>query len=417
MKFLHLLEVLTQSEREELSPYIANRGDIKFGAFEKERTIIDMGLVKVEELPPIPVPNDIKSFLDSLGFTIKNYRSGYAYKKDKPNNLFKIGSILQKNNKQELLKSFNGRTSMGEYGNTITTDQEYVMVISHNPEDVAAMSTDKNWSSCMNLRGGVNRSTPFCEVQYGGMVAYLISKKFAHLEDKEDWLDHSTSRIAIKRFVNDDNDGYMFVQERRIYGDIQIADYLQMETKLENLLSESNKQTFKKGLYSMASKTSYSDSLRDVLINSPAGKLYISDMIDDMIENDEFNEQFLNHIKRNLLPEVYDETIKQLIIGNVVNNGSFDTFSNLFYHYVTTKIFNVNIINDIYERIYLNVENTQDEQEIQNNYHKLDFAISETTSYKDFNVKEFLDSHMGNLDEDSTMFHLLSDYRRRRKLN
>ena len=46
--------------------------------------------------------------------------------------------------------------------------------ITHNPYDVAGMSTGKNWTSCMNLNDGVFSDAPLKQVQYGGMCAYLI---------------------------------------------------------------------------------------------------------------------------------------------------------------------------------------------------------------------------------------------------
>jgi len=37
------------------------------------------------------------------------------------------------------------------------------------------MSTDRNWTSCMNLNDGAFHETAYRQVQYGGMCAYLIN--------------------------------------------------------------------------------------------------------------------------------------------------------------------------------------------------------------------------------------------------
>ena len=76
------------------------------------------------------------------------------------------------------------------------------------------MSTDRNWSSCMNLDGGCNRSTVFKQVQYGGMCAYLIKEDDKNIEEP-------IARIAIKRFISENN--FIFAAETVIYRRCQIC--------------------------------------------------------------------------------------------------------------------------------------------------------------------------------------------------
>lgn len=74
------------------------------------------------------------------------------------------------------------------------------------------MSTDRNWTSCMNLDSGIHKTTALKQVQYGGMCAYLIKK-----EDKN--IQEPIARIAIKRFISTDNkdDAFIFAPEKVIY--------------------------------------------------------------------------------------------------------------------------------------------------------------------------------------------------------
>jgi hypothetical protein len=44
------------------------------------------------------------------------------------------------------------------------------------------MSTDRNWTSCMNLNTGMHADTALKQVQYGGMCAYLIEKSDKNIE-------------------------------------------------------------------------------------------------------------------------------------------------------------------------------------------------------------------------------------------
>jgi hypothetical protein len=331
---------------------------------------------------------------------------GYAYKQDKPATVYKIGSILKKAGKQELLTKFNKRTSTVDSGNSTTEDQEYVMVISHNPEDVVSMSSYKCWTSCVDFTNpkAQNPETAFEEVQYGGMVAYLISKKFAHLQDKEEWLDHSTSRIMIRRFIDDVSGGYMFFQENRIYGDAQVAEHLDMEEKLKSLLDKSNKSTYKKGLYSIANRGGYSDSLKGKLFSSPDTDVDIKDELQNMLYTDRYDDTFLNYLQRNSSKVEYNEALSELVVGNLRNNNSFANFGKVFNRYHEQSLFDVNIINDIFEQFDLNVSNTGDKKEILNNYYKLEFALSFLPTDS---AKNFLKRFMSEVDSDSTTYELL----------
>ena len=56
-------------------------------------------------------------------------------------------------------------------------EEQFSVVISQNPHDVAQMSTDRSWTSCMELgRRKPQEKDVFCEVREGGLVAYLINK-------------------------------------------------------------------------------------------------------------------------------------------------------------------------------------------------------------------------------------------------
>jgi hypothetical protein len=89
---------------------------------------------------------------------------------------------------------------------------ECEICITHNPYDIAGMSTNRNWTSCMNLDTGKFKITPLKQVQYGGMCAYLIKK-----EDKD--IQEPIARIAIKRFISTkkNDNSFIFAPEKEIY--------------------------------------------------------------------------------------------------------------------------------------------------------------------------------------------------------
>ena len=74
------------------------------------------------------------------------------------------------------------------------------------------MSTDRNWTSCMDLDHGIHKTTALKQVQYGGMCAYLIKK-----EDRD--IQEPIARIAIKRFISTkrNDDSFIFAPEKVIY--------------------------------------------------------------------------------------------------------------------------------------------------------------------------------------------------------
>jgi hypothetical protein len=84
------------------------------------------------------------------------------------------------------------------------------VVISQRPHDVGSMSTDRSWTSCMNLDGGQHRQAVYCEVEAGSLVAYLI-------KDGDPEIGHPIGRIHIKRFVSDDGRS-IAVPEGMVYG-------------------------------------------------------------------------------------------------------------------------------------------------------------------------------------------------------
>lgn len=269
IKFLTLynliMEELTNAQKRLTDEFADNRAKgLSFGPiFKEERTYFPLKSIKAAN---IEVPNEIEETLDEVGFYITDYRAGIAMKKAKPGEKkdlrqIKIGKILQKLNQHNLLKQFNERlgTSKKDIQNI-----QFEFCITHNPYDIAGMSTDRNWTSCMELDNGEYKDTPLYQVQYGGMVAYLISA-----EDKN--IEKPFARIAIKRFIPEDYDEdeasskFIFLAENRIYGDVDLADELTFQEELIKILEKSNSLTSDNEFddYIRDDEDSYSDTYSD----------------------------------------------------------------------------------------------------------------------------------------------------------
>ena len=94
-------------------------------------------------------------------------------------------------------------------------DSGFMVVVSQDPHDVAQMSTGRNWTSCMNLGSegeepGIYHKDVYCEVQSGGLVAYLIRADDQEIKDP-------LARIHIRRFDNKSGNS-VALPEESVYG-------------------------------------------------------------------------------------------------------------------------------------------------------------------------------------------------------
>ena len=89
-------------------------------------------------------------------------------------------------------------------------ESPYQIVFSNNPTDIAAMSTNRAWDSCMELGSGSNHRSIWCEIKLGGFVAYLIKR-----DDKD--IRKPVARIHIRRFDNKAKQS-IAVPEDSVYG-------------------------------------------------------------------------------------------------------------------------------------------------------------------------------------------------------
>lgn len=122
------------------------------------------------------------------------------------------------------LKNFNTRP--------VIKDVECQVVISRDPYDIAGMSTDRRWHSCMELKnenenyderirntneGGRYRYYVKNDLIEGSLIAYLIDKN-----DRE--IDKPYARVLIKPYVNRQGNQIFLSPEARVYKDDTLID-------------------------------------------------------------------------------------------------------------------------------------------------------------------------------------------------
>jgi hypothetical protein len=147
----------------------------------------------------IQAPEEIQNAISQKGYEIIDYKTGLAKEKESKR-VMKIGKLLP----PELQQKFaNDKTRQAQ--------GSYMVVISRHPYDIAGMSTDRGWTSCMNLKDGINKHYIPIEVKEGTIVAYLVKSTDTDIK-------HPVARIAIKPFIEENTKQIFFGIENMVYG-------------------------------------------------------------------------------------------------------------------------------------------------------------------------------------------------------
>jgi hypothetical protein len=198
MKLQQLLEALKPSQyRGLVKGWDKSKYADLFGG--KYRIYIPLG----EKAKDVKPNSEVESFVKSQGYEIEDYLTGIA-SKDNGKRKIRIGKLLSKD--PELKKLFDNDSSRN------SSQSEYIVVISRHPYDIAGMSTDRGWTSCMNLNdeGGNQNYTPL-DIKEGTLVAYLIK-----ITDKN--IETPSARVLIKPFISEDSNDIAFGVESKVYG-------------------------------------------------------------------------------------------------------------------------------------------------------------------------------------------------------
>lgn len=122
-----------------------------------------------------PVPEAIQKSVAEKGYTVEDYITGIAVDASGKRRL-KIGKLLT----PELQKEFAADKTRSNARNAATGNQ--MVVISRHPYDVAGMSTDRGWISCMHLVGGAHSKYVKDDIAQGSIIAYLVNKDDLNLQ-------------------------------------------------------------------------------------------------------------------------------------------------------------------------------------------------------------------------------------------
>lgn len=184
-----ITEALTPEQTAKLfkdlgAKYDANIHSNVFGG--KTRIYVPLNYNAAQAEPTTsPIMTAVQAAIQPIGFEIKDYKAGLANKIGDPNRLIKIGKLLKD---QNLLNQF-ARDPI----RAAAKQTELEVVFSRDAVDIAGMSTDRGWVSCMDLAGGCNKHYVPAEIKNGAIIAYLIRG-----DDKE--INNPLARILMKPY-------------------------------------------------------------------------------------------------------------------------------------------------------------------------------------------------------------------------
>ena len=179
----------------------------------EDRTYIP--LEHPDDNKPVEPHPDVKAHLEKHGYKITDYKGNKAVE-PKYGREIRIGKALNATGaSKDLMDTFNNdpkraASNSGKLG----------VVISRHPHDVAGMSTDRGWRSCMKMGKTGNKKDYDAgqyshylkhDVKQGTHVAYLV-----HEHDKE--AKQPLARIALKPFQSEDKKDTILRPEDRTYG-------------------------------------------------------------------------------------------------------------------------------------------------------------------------------------------------------
>jgi len=158
---------------------------------------------KTEKITPLE--QGISRYLWSKGFEVVDFKTNQAKKKGDKNitKISKILTMIGKSDPQaiDILNKFNTSSSRGG------SKTSPLIAISRAAYDIGGASTDRGWSSCMNLRGGGNRHYINFDISQGSMVAYYIRPDDLNIRNP-------MARIMIKPFVSVEGEDVVYGIER-----------------------------------------------------------------------------------------------------------------------------------------------------------------------------------------------------------
>lgn len=211
---------------------------------------------ETDSTKPINIPDQLQQYLRTA---IPNkpymtdadvYMQGLAYEVANPSRKLGIGKMLarslasesdpdRKAELQDIKKTFDVDPQRAA-----TRKPDKLIVISRHPYDVAGMSTDRGWSSCMNIVDGVNKRYVLRDVKQGSIIAYLIQSDDMNIRKP-------LARILIRPYGQIGKPKNIAMMADRVYGTAPASFKTQVDAWVDKNYNQDKTGLFcvKPGLY------------------------------------------------------------------------------------------------------------------------------------------------------------------------
>ena len=198
---------------------------------------------------------ELQNTISNLGYEIDDYKHGLAKKSSDPSKKIKIGKLIKD---KELLNKFANDPIRAATRQASPLE----VVFSRDPTDIAGMSTDRGWVSCMDLDDGttVNNKYIPADIKNGAIIAYLIREN-----DKN--IDNPLARILIKPYYYKN---HMVLFPDNVYG-TNVAGFREVVDKFCKFANSNSPE----GNYRLR-KSSYSDSHSDIRAHYDFSKIDVT---------------------------------------------------------------------------------------------------------------------------------------------
>ncbi|QZE58408.1 hypothetical protein pEaSNUABM40_00192 [Erwinia phage pEa_SNUABM_40] len=197
-------------------------------------------------------PIQIVDALMEKDMVLVDYLTGTA--KDSHGRIVKIGRVLSKN--AELKKMFDSDPNRKSIVNA--TRNRQLICISMHPYDIAGMSTDRGWVSCMNVKTGSNKKYVKQDIAGGTLIAYLIDPADKNINKPigrclaKPYFERTKVKAADK-FVGSEKVNALYLVEFA-YPDSKMPFVHVLQEWLDEHINPFIATTERKGMYELSSK-------------------------------------------------------------------------------------------------------------------------------------------------------------------
>jgi hypothetical protein len=334
MKFLKsfsLFEAIKLSDARKVTEiFLKSGGKERYNEVFKGQDRLYYDLEEAMDNPKTELSVQIESELEKNGYTMLDYYAGTAKKNEDDKNLFKIQKLLVKWKLDELKSKMDSDPIRSG-----TKSKSKKVVISRHGIDLAGVSTGRGWTSCKNLKGGMNAKYVFTEAEVGALVAYLIEADDLNIQKP-------IQRISIPVYINEkDPTKVLLYPESKGYGNYNKTDFFNFVLKW---VKDFNKHLNPaEGQYRRSDKC-YTDENRPINYKSTQEKENIGDNIADFIRVNAQGDILIkyqvdnkNYILEDLYESIDKENVDENTLSKYMEILEKEGFINLLIDYINKE--------------------------------------------------------------------------------